>query len=260
MLFPGLMGAGWIWRSTVEGLTRAGYGTIVWNAAVAELELGSPATIITEICSGAYALLDELSIEKVLVCGNSLGALLGLEFAGQYPDRTAGMVLSGCPGFDEEVIDVSYFLGHSEHDVVEEYRRRMFYGGPESLPVEFGKDIEEGMKLALHRPTAVKILKAFRAARLHDTVGSLERVACPTSLIWGEHDLITPLANWMPHIPDLREAELHVIPECGHSPMIEKTDEWLTLVLDFMRGLIPSSDQGQVGGGGVPLQADARVP
>jgi 2-hydroxy-6-oxonona-2,4-dienedioate hydrolase len=235
MLLPGLMGGDWIWRSTVEELSRAGYGTIVWNAAVATLDHGRATSPITEICTGALAIVDDLGIEEVLVCGNSLGALLALEFASKHPQHTAGLVLSGCPGLEENMLDMGYVLSHSQREVVEEYRSRMFYSEPEGLD-EF---IKEGIEMVLDRPTAIKTLAAFRAARTHDTVGSLGGVACPTRLIWGQHDLITPLDNWMPHISELRDAELHVVPACGHSPMIEKTDEWLALVLDFVSRVIP---------------------
>lgn len=255
MLLPGLMGGDWIWRPTVEALTRAGYGTLVWNAAVATLDNVVSTSIIDDICAGALAMLEDLAIEEVLVCGNSLGALLALDFASKHPDRTAGMVLSGCPGLEENMLDVGYVLSHSQAEVVEEYRSRMFYNEPESL-AEF---INDGIEMVLDRPTAIKTLEAFRAARLHDTVASLSNVDCPTCLIWGEHDLITPLENWRPHISKLSEAELHVVHECGHSPMIEKTDEWLVLVLDFASRVNSRTGQGESRKDGAPPTADAPI-
>lgn len=247
LLLPGLVGKDWIWKSTADELTREGYGTLVWNAAVAQLDLGEPTAAITELCEGALAMLDALSIERVLACGNSLGALLALEFAAHCPERTAGMVISGCPGLGEKVIDASYFLTHDEHQVVEEFRKQMFYTEPESLPTEL---IEEGMAMALHRPTTLKMLKVLRAADSYDTVESIGKVRCPTRLIWGDHDRTTPLESWMPHIEKFEDAELHVVAECGHSPMIEKTDEWLELLMDFVRKIIPGPDQdGALRGG-----------
>lgn len=252
MLLPGLVGKDWIWNSTADELTRAGYGTLIWNAAVAQLDLGEPTAAIAELCEGALAVLDELSIEKVLVCGNSLGALLALEFAAQHRDRTAGMVMSGCPGLGEKVIDAGYFLTHDEHEVIEEFRKQMFYNEPESLPTEL---VEEGMAMALHRPTTLKMLKVLRAADSYDTVSSIGQVSCPTRLIWGDHDHTTPLENWMPHIGEFQDAELHVVTECGHSPMIEKTDEWLRLLMDFVRQVMPGSDhEGALQGGASPIR------
>lgn len=230
-LFPGLVGKDWIWNETVAELTRTGYGTFVWNAAVAELDVAEPASFIAELSDAMLALLDDLSIERTVVCGNSLGALLALEFAAAHPERTVGLVLSGCPGLGEKIVDVDFFFSHEEREILEEFRRRMFYREPESAPDEV---IEEAMEMVLHRPTTLKLLRVLRAADLHDTVGRIPAVACPTSIIWGEHDQITPIDNWRPHFPEFADAELHVVPECGHSPMIEKPADWAALLLGFV--------------------------
>ena len=240
MLLPGLAGKDWMWQSTVDELTQAGYGTIIWNAAVAQLDLDDPTSSITDLSNGAAELLDELSIGQVLACGNSLGALIGLEFANKHGDRTAGVVISGCPGLGEKIIDMSYFMNHDEREIVEELRRRMFYREPDSLPKEF---VEEAMDMALHRPTTLRMLKVLRAAESYDTVESLRGIDSPASLIWGEHDVITPLENWKPYVTEFPDAELHVVPDCGHSPMIEKPDEWMDLLMDFARRVAPGAGQ-----------------
>lgn len=247
-LFPGLVGKDWIWRWTAEELTHAGYGTLIWNAAVAELDVEDTSSAITELSDSTLALLDDLGIERTLVCGNSLGALLALEFAAAHPERTVGLVLSGCPGLGEKIVDVSFFLGHDEREILEEFRRRMFYNEPDSLP---GGLIEEAMEMVLHRPTMLKLLKVLRAADTYDTVGSVSRVSCPTSLIWGEHDQITPLENWKPLLPEFREGELHAVKDCGHSPMIEKSDEWLALLMDFLQRFSPRNARSEAVPSGV---------
>jgi 2-hydroxy-6-oxonona-2,4-dienedioate hydrolase len=238
-LLPGLLGGDWIWRSTVERLTRAGYGTLVWNVAVAELDLGEPSSVMSDLCDGALAVLNDLSIDETLVCGNSLGALVGLEFARRHPTRTAGIVVSGCPGLEENMVDDHFFMSRTQSDVFDEYRKRMFYSEP-GWVAGFLDEIKE---MALDRETMVRILKGFRAARLHDTVESLSEIVCPSCLIWGENDLVTPFDNWRPHVSDLRETEFHVVSECGHSPMVEKIDEWMVLVLDFLGRLVPRADE-----------------
>lgn len=49
-------------------------------------------------------IIDELQIEKVVLCGYSLGGSIAQEFAIRYPERTLGLIMSG--GFPE----VSTFL------------------------------------------------------------------------------------------------------------------------------------------------------
>lgn len=48
---------------------------------------------ITQCADDAALLLDALDVERVVVCGYSLGGLVGLEFARRHRDRIAGLVL-----------------------------------------------------------------------------------------------------------------------------------------------------------------------
>lgn len=48
---------------------------------------------ITQCADDAAALLDVLDVERVVVCGYSLGGPVGLEFARRHRDRIAGLVL-----------------------------------------------------------------------------------------------------------------------------------------------------------------------
>ena len=66
--------------------------------------------------------------------------------------------------------------------------------------------------------------------------GRLHRVACPTLLVWGEHDRLIPPAYgeaYRKHIPG---AELKLIPNCGHLPMFEREAEFVETIAKFCRG------------------------
>ena len=215
-----------------------------------ELGSGASDSLINGISDTALAMLDDLSIDKVLVCGNSLGALIGLDFASRHPERTAGMIFSGCPGLGEKIIDTSYMVSHSEREVLEEFRSRMFHNEPAWVaPL-----MEETIEMALPRPIQLKMLKLMRAASAYDTLGCVPRVTCPTCVVWGEFDRITPLDNWEPHFAEFPDAETHIVPECGHSPMIEKADEWMDLMLNFLGRVIRPSDAVAVGGAAAPAE------
>jgi 2-hydroxy-6-oxonona-2,4-dienedioate hydrolase len=234
VLLPGLVGSDWIWRSTVECLSSAGHSTLVWNTPIALLDRDA-ATSIDVLRESVLDLLDHMSVERALLCGNSLGALLALDFASHHPERSAGLIVSGSPGMHEGIIDLDYLLEHTDRETLQHYAQRLFYSRPETLDPEL---VEQTIEMVLHRPTALNILRAFQATRSHDTVGILPRISCPVSLVWGEHDLVTPLENWRAHIPSIPAAELHVIDACGHAPMIEQPEAWLGLLLAFVERLL----------------------
>jgi pimeloyl-ACP methyl ester carboxylesterase len=229
MLLPGLVGADWFWRSTIERLTARGFSTIVWDTPIAKLDRPL-ATSIEALRRETIALLEDLGIDRAILCGSSLGALVALDVAGSHPERVAALIVSGSPGMHEGVVDLDYLLDHTDRETLERYGSRLFYTQPDSIDPAL---VDETIEMILHRPTAVKILRAFQAARSYDTVGLLPRVMCPVRLIWGEQDLVTPLDNWRPHLSRLPDAELHVIAGCGHAPMVEQPAEWLRLTEEF---------------------------
>jgi 2-hydroxy-6-oxonona-2,4-dienedioate hydrolase len=234
VLLPGLVGSDWIWHSTAECLTSAGHSTLVWNTPIALLDRQA-ATSIDVLRESVLDLLNHISAERALLCGNSLGALLALDFAAHHPERTTGLIVSGSPGMHEGIIDLDYLLEHTDRETLQHYAQRLFYSRPETLDPEL---VEQTIEMVLHRPTALNILRAFQATRTHDTVGILPAITCPVSMVWGEHDLVTPLENWRPHIPSIPAAELHVIDACGHAPMIEQPEAWLGLLLPFIERLL----------------------
>ncbi|HEX5147276.1 MAG TPA: alpha/beta hydrolase [Conexibacter sp.] len=230
MLLPGLVGADWFWRPTAQRLHAAGFGTIVWETPIAQLDRRL-ATSIEALRRETIALLDDLGLDRAILCGNSLGALLALDVAGNRPERVAAAIVCGSPGMHEGVVDLDYLLDNTDRETLERYGARIFFTQPDTLDQAL---VDETIEMVLHRPTAVKILRAFQAARSYDTLELLPRVACRVCLIWGEQDLVTPLDNWRPHLARLPDAELHVIAGCGHAPMVERPAEWLALTEEFV--------------------------
>ena len=55
---------------------------------------------IADLADNLVDLLDDLSVEKVAVAGHHTGAAIAASFAARHPDRTAGVVLHGCPVYD----------------------------------------------------------------------------------------------------------------------------------------------------------------
>jgi pimeloyl-ACP methyl ester carboxylesterase len=78
-------------------------------------------------------------------------------------------------------------------------------------------------RLVWERPYDPKL-----AARLH-------RVKCPVLLLWGAHDRLVPPAYGEAYRKHLPQAELKLIPDCGHMGMFEKEAEFVREVAQFCR-------------------------
>jgi pimeloyl-ACP methyl ester carboxylesterase len=62
----------------------------------------------------------------------------------------------------------------------------------------------------------------------------LPRVTAPTLCLWGEHDQIVPLAYGQRYAELIPDAQLAVVPACGHLVPLERQPEFLEAVTSFL--------------------------
>jgi pimeloyl-ACP methyl ester carboxylesterase len=63
--------------------------------------------------------------------------------------------------------------------------------------------------------------------------GRLRRIACPTLLLWGDHDQLVPPAYGEAYQKHIAGAEMKLIKDCGHLPMFEKEAEFVEAITAF---------------------------
>jgi pimeloyl-ACP methyl ester carboxylesterase len=95
--------------------------------------------------------------------------------------------------------------------------------------------VQRTIHLLSERRHVAKVFRALKAAREYRVQEVLPEIRCPVLLLWGESDRVTPAASWEPWARRLDNFELRTIPECGHSPMIERPNVFNELLLDFLR-------------------------
>ncbi len=102
------------------------------------------------------------------------------------------------------------------------------------------------LEMALTAPQRVaRLLLVDSAGAGHFAEADLERIACPTLVVWGEDDSVIPLANaaWFgAAIPNCRveviagvTEQAGVPPWGGHHPMRFKPDEFNRIVTAFLQ-------------------------
>jgi 2-hydroxy-6-oxonona-2,4-dienedioate hydrolase len=65
----------------------------------------------------------------------------------------------------------------------------------------------------------------------------LRKVPTPALLVWGQQDAIIPLECGQLYQQALPNATLKVIDRCGHSPALEKPQEFVQVVTEFLSSL-----------------------
>lgn len=187
------------------------------------------------------ALLDARGVARASVVGHSFGASVALALALDAPDRVDRLVLYDAYVYEEQVpafFAWSRARGAGEVLFALWYRER----ADERLalgfhdPARVTEKMCEDLDAALHRPgTLAAHLACARGQRFAAMEPRYESVRQPVLLLWGGDDAITPIRSGRRLARELPRATLHVLPACGHFPMLEAPAASNRAVLSFLR-------------------------
>ncbi len=174
------------------------------------------------------AFLRSRGLSRVTLCGNSMGGHVALRLALEAPELVDRLVLTGSSGlYEHEPARVP--MRPDEH-FVRDQMRRVF------VRDEFITDegVQEVLSALSSRGTILSVIQAARSAKLDNLQGRLHEIQCPTLLLWGEQDEVTPMAVAHTFEDLIPNATLHSIAGCGHAPMIEEPAWFADEVQDFL--------------------------
>jgi pimeloyl-ACP methyl ester carboxylesterase len=179
--------------------------------------------------------IEELGLAPVHLLGFSMGGWLAAEIAAMCPAYLRRLVLVDAAGIKPEVGEIAEILMVSQ-DVVNKLR---FYD-PTQVPdydALVNRQLtpeEEEVQWRNREMTSRLCWKPyFHNPKLPHY---LRGVTTPTLIVWGKQDAIIPLNCGELYHRALVNSRLHVIDRCGHSPALEKPQEFLDAVTAFLSG------------------------
>jgi pimeloyl-ACP methyl ester carboxylesterase len=228
---PALVAAGY----RVCGLDMPGFGLS-----------GKPHRVYTvRWLSGAIAaLLDHLGVDKATLAGHSLGGLVSADLALHEPERVERLVLISSAGLftmplpfqwvARTIMRPGLVAAALERNAERLLTTRVFE--------ERNEKVERFIEICTTRPDTrfVKDLarvmwsmrKDLTSYHLFDQV---QRLTMPTLVIYGANDKLLPtkaVPAWAGKLPN---GELEVIERCGHMPIIEKPEQVVWRMKEFLR-------------------------
>lgn len=193
--------------------------------------------------------LDGLGLDEVAVLGNSMGGIVGTQFAIAHPDRVAKLITIGgigrnlfSPGPGEGINLLMEFTDDPTRERLIAWLHSMVFD-PAMVTEEL---IEERWTQATDPETLASARKMYskaafeagaKAALASDATpywAQLHKVTAPTLLTWGRDDRVSPLDMAILPMRSIPRAELHVFPNCGHWAMIEQKTAFESAVLAFL--------------------------
>ncbi|TDP63521.1 alpha/beta fold hydrolase [Roseateles toxinivorans] len=195
--------------------------------AVREAQLHAGCDSLPE---AARALLDELPGD-LLLCGASLGGMLALEVHAQAPQRVRGLALLGTSARPDT----------PERTAMRVEGIRLMQAALDGKPAGFAALLQANLPFAMHgealddKPLVARFMTMLREAgpaelirqnrmsmTRRDHRSTLARVRCPTLVLCGDDDQVTPPEHAQELAANIAGAELRLIPRCGHMLTMEK--------------------------------------
>lgn len=218
LLLHGLFGALSNWADVVEEF-RKEYRVIIPMMPIYQVNLDD---LSVETLADYIAMfVDKMQLDNLSVMGNSLGGHVGLVYTLEHPNKVKTLILTGSSGLFESGMGGS-FPKRGSIEYIKERVEYTFYD-PKTATQEL---VDEVFEIVNNPKKAIRILKIARAAQRHNLKVEIRTIQCPTLLIWGLNDNITPpeVAHEFHRL--IPNSELYFIDHCGHAAMMERPKEF----------------------------------
>ncbi len=166
---------------------------------------------------------------KVNFIGNSLSGQIALYYTLNCPYKTEKMILTGSSGLFEAGMGQS-FPRRSSKDFIRERVEYTFYSPKTATP----ELVNEVYEIVNDNNKALRIIKLARSAQRQNLAHRLKEIKCPTLLIWGLNDNITPVPVAHEFHRKIKNSQLAFIDQCGHAAMMEQPERFNLLVEKFL--------------------------
>lgn len=167
--------------------------------------------------------------DKVNIVGNSLGGHLAQLFALAYPSKVRTMTLTGSSGLFENSFGTG-FPKRGDYEYVKDKARSIFYD-PEIATKEI---VDEVFETVNNRDKAIRVVVTAKSAVRNNLEDKIPAISCPTLLVWGVNDTITPAWVGEKFHTLIPKSKLEFIDKCGHAPMMEKSEDFNRLLDNFL--------------------------
>jgi len=188
-------------------------------------------------------------VEQIVMAGHSYGGVMALEYVTRYADRVSALILCDTAADGSWRIDCRAAAVASDRvDLDMDRFDRTFAGKARDdddlreafraiLPLYSYVDDRTGLdemvdSVVVHHRTHNHAFSVNLPG--YDVTGQLGSSGCPTLVVGGRDDWITPLAESEKLAAAIPGGELVVFDRSGHSPMSDEPERWREVVGEFL--------------------------
>lgn len=182
--------------------------------------------------------IDKLELEKVIICGLSMGGFIALNAMIRFPSRFEALMLC-----DTQCIADSYEVKVKRYETIEEIKEY----GVSNFNEGFIKKVFHEDSIT-NKPELVEQLRTvvfsnsqhiicqglLALAERSESCSFLDEITIPTLIICGREDIVTPLEESKYMNKNISGSVLHVINNAGHVSNLEEPAKFNKLLRDFL--------------------------
>ncbi|RKP53273.1 alpha/beta fold hydrolase [Pararobbsia silviterrae] len=238
MLIHGFTNAGMTWMQQIPALTFAGYRVIVPD--LRGHGLSDPATAVAtveDLARDLIALLDDLELDRSAICGLSLGGMVAMQLALDYPDRVDKLIVANSQASFampelESVVDGWIKLFAQPEGPLKRFEATW----PAMLNGAFresaaGRAAFESWSLLAKRTSGASLSHIARGMRYFDVSERLAEIRQPTLVVAGDEDRLFPVQNVRSISESIPNAEFELIQGAAHISSLDSPDAFNRLLL-----------------------------
>lgn len=265
VLVHGNLSSSIVWDLLMEALPGDEYRIVAPDLrGFGDSSYYEPIASVKDFSEDLRAFVDSLGLNKFVLMGWSLGALIALQFTADHQDYVSHLVLMGAsthaiaiPKLDSEgkVIPDSYWSSREDiknryADIRNTLAQRDFnklqqgldtfiyiFNKPE--PSKYRRYLEEIFKQR-NKFEADYATVQFNVSHDHNGItegtGEIDKITCPTLIFQGDSDIVTPVVYGEKLKRDIgSNAKLIVMHKTSHSPLVDSLDSVVRELLDFIQ-------------------------
>jgi pimeloyl-ACP methyl ester carboxylesterase len=246
LLIHGFASSTYTWEKVAPVLNKLGYH--VWALDIkgfgwSDKPKDTSYDILT-LTEEVYQWMEAFGLDDVVLVGNSLGGGITTLMALLHPEKVGRMILIDAAAYNTKfpfIMKLASFPLSAEitklffnHWVVRQTLSQVYHH-----KAWITKDQVDAYYDRLKTDNAlnaqIAIVRALEFSKFEKYTNRIPEIQSKTLIIWGAHDRWIPLSSAYRFNEELRNANLVIIPECGHIPQEEYPDFTVRLIDAFIQ-------------------------
>ena len=228
--------ASWVKQLSDRFLTN-NHRLVAWDAPGygSSAMLPQPESKASVYANALAALIAELELEKPLIVGHSLGALIGSAYAASYPDRLSGLVLADpAQGYASATLEKRQQVYGQRKQMIETLGPQGYAEQRAAALLRDGADLQDiaWVRSNMQQLNPTGFLSAAWMLANDDINTSLQHYRGPLQVWCGSEDRITPPQN-AEALAQQQNSTLRLIAPAGHASYLDAPAVFNQFLQDF---------------------------